>query len=78
MKRVVSVTKLYVCDVCGRAYETRKECTQCETSHNRVGIFDILKAEYSSNRKNVYPKAVIVAMKDRRMFRFKMDKEITG
>lgn len=54
--------KLYVCEHCGTAYNSKAQCGKCEKNHKKVKRLD--RAEYApiTGDETGYPKSITVEL----------------
>lgn len=54
--------KLYVCEHCGTAYNSKEQCRKCEGNHKKVKRLD--KVEYApiTGDETGYPKSITVEL----------------
>ena len=59
-------TKLYTCEFCGKSYDEKSKCQQCEENHSRpVKIIGATYVPFKNNDdESGYPKRVIIEMED--------------
>ncbi len=72
MKLVTKHVKMYVCDICGRWYFSKEDCLNCESSHGRQTVQNVIKHEYKEN--NVYPDTIALLMSDGTIRKYKLMK----
>ena len=57
-------TKLYTCEFCGKSYDEKSKCQQCEENHSRpVKIIGARYVPFKGDESG-YPKYVVVEMED--------------